>query len=100
MSSSVTQDPTSWRIRLFGRIEVTTPSGQVIHVTSKKTGELLAYLALHPNQEHSREKLADIVWGASEVGDSRVRLRQEILYLRSLLSSTGETTLPLTIARD
>src|SRR5579862_5661720 len=100
MSTETPKESSPWRIRLFGRVEVDTPDGLTVSVPGKKTGELLAYLALHPNRAHSREKLVDLIWGDSEVGDARTRLRQEILKLKSLLASLSNDSFPLLITKD
>jgi DNA-binding SARP family transcriptional activator len=100
MSNTVLNNTGLWRIRLFGSVEVTTPTGDSISVTSKKTGELLACLAVHPGRAHSREKLVDVIWGDSEVGDARARLRQEILSLRSLIAPSDDSGSPFEITKD
>lgn len=73
-----------WSIRVFGSLEVETPSGAVIPVTRRKTGELLAYLSLNQDRSHSRDELIDLIWGDSDVTDARTRLRQELTWIRSL----------------
>ncbi|MCL5935195.1 MAG: response regulator transcription factor, partial [Firmicutes bacterium] len=51
---------------------------------SGKEFELLAFLALHPNEVFSREQIYDRVWGADAAGDSRTvmvhirRLRERL----------------------
>ncbi len=89
-----------WSIRLFGSLEVETPSGSVIPVTRRKTGELLAYLSLNQDRSHSRDELIDRIWGDSEVRDARTRLRQELTWIRSLEGDKpGEPEL-LVVSRD
>ena len=91
-------DPKTWQIRLFGPIEIITPDGKAASVTGKRAGELLAYLALHPNQPQPREKLIELIWGETEVGDARARLRQELQKLRTLFGTSSDS--PLDITRD
>lgn len=100
MSDTKVQVSGRWHIRLLGSLEVVTPCGKSISVTGKKTGELLAFLALHPHRSHTREKLIDLIWGESEVGDARTRLRQEILKLRSILAIPEADSFPLVITKD
>lgn len=102
MIDSPTISPISppWRIRLFGSLQVVSPNGTVIAIPSKKTGELLAFLALHPSRAHSREKLGELIWGDSDVGDTRTRLRQEIAKLRALFEPEAGSAGLVLINRD
>lgn len=92
--------PPHWQIRLFGNVEISTPSGEIVPVTSKKTAELLAYLALNPDRTHTREKLIDLIWGDSEAADPRKRLRQELSKLRSLFRGANAADTPLIVDNE
>lgn len=51
------------RISLFGRQEVWRGSENLPPLATQKTQSLLAYLIIHRNQSHSRQKLATLFWG-------------------------------------
>lgn len=51
------------RISLFGRQEVWRGSESLPPLATQKTQSLLAYLIIHRNQSHSRQKLATLFWG-------------------------------------
>ena len=89
-----------WQIRLFGSLEISTPTGTVVCVTRKKTGELLAFLALNPNRPHTRDILIETIWGDSDIIDARTRLRQEIMRLKALFETCGASSSPLLISRE
>ncbi|WP_157862572.1 hypothetical protein [Nitrosococcus halophilus] len=48
------------RLVLFGGFQVVSCPGAPISIGAKKAKALLAYLALHPRQACSREKLATL----------------------------------------
>jgi non-specific serine/threonine protein kinase len=58
--------------------------GNLIHLPTRKTESLLAYLVLHPDS-HSREKLATLFWGDSSDTAARGSLRKSLNFLRSHL---------------
>jgi len=47
-----------WHIRLFGALEVESPSGVVTSFSGTKAGGVLAYLALNLDKPVKRETLA------------------------------------------
>jgi predicted ATPase/DNA-binding SARP family transcriptional activator len=57
-----------------------------IHLPTRKTESLLAYLVLHPDS-HSREKLATLFWGDSSDTAARGSLRKAINFIRSYLGN-------------
>jgi len=57
---------------------------QSIHLPTRKTDSLLAYLALHP-EEHPREKIAALFWGDSSDDQARTSLRTALAVLRKHL---------------
>jgi DNA-binding SARP family transcriptional activator len=89
-----------WRIQLFGALVVDKPTGERIPLTGKKAGELLAYLALHPDQAHPRERLISLLWGDTDVSNARTRLRQEVLKLRARFDSEAEPSPLLHIVQN
>ena len=51
-----------WRIRLFGGLRLQQQSTTVERFRTRKAAALLAYLALYPHRQHSREELAELLW--------------------------------------
>ncbi len=52
---------------------------------TKKARALLAYLVMNPNQRHSREKMAGLLWGDSGEEQARANLRQTLTAMRHAL---------------
>ncbi len=100
MPAAPSDNRCSWHIRLLGAVEVVSPTGAVFHITRKKPAELLAFLALNTDRSHNRNSLADLIWGDTEVGDARTRLRQEISRLRTLIPSTDAAVSPLQFTQE
>lgn len=69
-------------LRLLGGFHALLPSGREIALANRKDQGLLAYLALNPDQSHSREKLAHLLWGQFDDASARHSLRQALLSLR------------------
>jgi TolB-like protein/DNA-binding SARP family transcriptional activator len=78
------------KLSLLGGMEIVdgTIGGQPL---TRKARALLAYLALHPNQSHSREKLAGIFWGSVPDAQARTNLRQALSTLRRTLAAANGT---------
>jgi DNA-binding SARP family transcriptional activator len=89
-----------WRIQLFGPLVVETPTGKQISLAGRKAGELLAWLAMHPEQAYSREQLISLLWDDADVSNARTRLRQEILNLRTRFASDSDPSPLLRITRN
>ena len=73
------------RLSIFGRFRAADALGNEIPIKSKKARALLAYLALPPGKERSREEVMALLW--SERGDEQARssLRQALSGLRKEL---------------
>ncbi len=73
-------------LTLFGGFRAQLSSGEAVSLPTRKAQGLIAYLALHPGQVHSREKLAAMLW--SETGEEQARhsLRQTLVGLRKSLA--------------
>jgi predicted ATPase/DNA-binding SARP family transcriptional activator len=78
-----------WRIECFGGLRAVSAERTVERFRSQKTGALLAYLAFHREQAHSREILLDMFWQESELPDARRSLRVALSSLRSQLEPPG-----------
>lgn len=72
-----------FKLYLLGPFRVENENGPV-KLTTRKAQLLLAYLALNP-QEHTREKLAALLWGDSPDAQARDSLRTALKQLRQQL---------------
>jgi len=73
-------------IRLLGPPTL-TKTGRPVRLHSAKTLALLAYLVLETDTIHSREKLAELLWGESPEPRARQSLRQALYSLRRVLGA-------------
>jgi DNA-binding SARP family transcriptional activator len=74
-----------------------------IHLPTRKTQGLLAYLALHAGQPHDREKLQGLLWPDAASRQAQASLRQTLFTLRKTLprtSSPALLTTTTTVALD
>ena len=90
MFDSHSDNITPWRIQLFGALVVEKPTGDRVTLSATKAGELLAFLALSPDQAHRRERLISLLWENAETASARTRLRQEILKLRAQFAAEAD----------
>jgi len=75
------------RITLFGGLTVESESMRYQRFPTQKTAALLALLALKPEQTHSREGLASLLWPDALPEAARHNLRQAVAALRKLLGA-------------
>ena len=61
---------------------VCTDPPSALRISSKKGCALLAYVAMRPEQDVSREQLADLLWGDRSTQHARQALRQCLASLR------------------
>jgi len=81
-------EPTSsFKIALFGRVQLSGPDG-LIELTSRKLAALLAYLASTHPTPHTREKLVALLWGRQFETQGRQNLRKA-LFNRVFRRSCG-----------
>ena len=71
-------------LRALGGFELSL-GDRAIALPRKKSRALLTYLALHHDQEQSREKIAGLLWGNSGEEQARASLRQTLTDLRRAL---------------
>ena len=78
-------------IRLLGGFEARVGDAPPATFPTKKARALLAYLALHPGMAHSRDEIADLLWGDRGDEQARGSLRRTLSDLRKVLplSETG-----------
>src|SRR5213593_169780 len=69
-------------LRLFGGFQARFGE-QDLTFPTRKAQALLAYLAVRPEQAHTRSKLATMFWGAAGRDQARQSLRQSLSALRS-----------------
>src|ERR1700722_13248705 len=60
-----------------------------IHLPTRKTQALVAYLALHPGQPHDREKIQGLLWPDAPARQAQASLRQTLFTLRKTLTGTS-----------
>ena len=74
------------RLSLLGGLEIAGNTAAGRQLTRKARG-MLAYLALHPRQPQSRERLVALFWGRAANSQARTNLRQTLSSLRKALAS-------------
>ena len=85
-----------YRLTLLGDFRLCTGNGREIRVPARKAQALLAYLALNPDLFHSRERLADFLWGSREDSRARQNLRKCLAVLRKAVGTDGQPFLIVT----
>jgi TolB-like protein/DNA-binding SARP family transcriptional activator/Tfp pilus assembly protein PilF len=90
-----------FHLRLLGRFALTAGEGDSapIRLSTRKTGALLAYLAMSPDQTASREELAALLWGSCPDQQARQSLRQALASLRKELGDVQVFTADTKMAR-
>lgn len=76
----------SLRLTLLGGLEARLSSGQPLALPPRKTGALLAYLAMPPGRARSREELMARFWSQRSERQARNSLRQALFALRRNLA--------------
>lgn len=79
----------SWRFELLGGVSVRSGSLQLEDLVGKKTGALLALLALTPGRARPREEVIDLLWPEVDFDEARNRFRQLLIRLRRQLEPPG-----------
>lgn len=85
-------------VSLLGGFEARLASGEALALKGRKTQALVAYLALSPGQQRSREELVGLLWGERGEEQARSSLRQSLSELRKALGELDESL--LTADRD
>ncbi|MBB3918328.1 BTAD domain-containing putative transcriptional regulator [Rhizobium fabae] len=78
------------RIRLLGGLDVTSPEGEPIRFSMRKTSLLFAALVLAGRRGHRREPLAEAFWPGRGDAQARNSLRQALVDIRRSFPSGGE----------
>ena len=85
-------------LRVLGGFALTAKDGGGLALPTKKDRLLLAFLALHPGQPQTREKLYGLLWAGRGEEQARGSLRQSLASLREVFHTAGID--PLTINRE
>lgn len=74
-----------YKLTLFGGFHLADAQGQPLLPSSRKAKALLAWLALTPDRQHPREKIAALLWPDSDEAQARHSLRQALVELHRCL---------------
>src|ERR1051326_3538507 len=78
-----------WRIELLGGLRVDGSDQSIVRFRTRKTAQLLAYLAYHSSRSHPREELMDLLWPESDTEAAHTNLRVALNSLRRQLEPPG-----------
>ena len=81
-----------WRIQMLGGLAARQGEQTVDRFRTRKGGEMLAALALHPNRALTREELLTLLWPEEEPEVGRNRLRVELAALKRQFQDQGQAT--------
>lgn len=84
---------TELNLQVLGAFRVNDAGGREIRIASRKGRALLAYLALRPNESHSRERLASLLWEDADEELARTSLRQALAAVRKSLPKGAQSAL-------
>ncbi len=84
-----------WTVRLLGAVVAESGGERLSHWPTRATAALLARLALHPDRDHPREELVELLWPGVALEVGRNRLRQALSALRSLLEPRDPLSAPV-----
>ena len=77
------------QIRLLGGQDLRGPDAQALHLPTRKSWALLAYLLHSGGRAIPREEIATLLWARSGEDQARASLRQELAVLRKALDVAG-----------
>lgn len=78
-----------WQVQVLGRLRATRGSRSIDRFPTRKTGALLAFLALEPGRPRARELLLETFWPDSSADAGRNSLSQALSGLRRTLEGPG-----------
>lgn len=84
---------TELTLQVLGAFHVRDARGGEIRIASRKGRALLAYLALRPDESHSRDRLANLLWEDADEELARTSLRQALAALRKALPGNAQAAL-------
>src|SRR5262249_57310984 len=74
-------------LRLFGGFQARHGDERGLAFSTRKAQALLAYLAVRPEQDCTRNKLAGMLWGSAGKEQARQSLRQSLSAIRRILAT-------------
>src|SRR5690606_11128038 len=80
-------------LQMLGAYRVHAADGGELRIASRKGRALLAYLALRPDETHSRDRLANLLWEDADEELARTSLRQALAALRKSLPAGAQAAL-------
>jgi DNA-binding SARP family transcriptional activator len=84
--------PAPLRLTLLGGFELVSAAGPLVFPT-RKADAVIAYLALPRGRHHSRDALATLLWGDSEIDQARLNFRQCLFQIRKTLGELADHVL-------
>ena len=75
------------QIGLFGNLRITLAGRPLTTINTNRLQSLIAYLILHGDSPQPRERLAFLLWPASNESQARTNLRQLLHHLKRALPS-------------
>lgn len=75
------------RVYLFGKLRIERGDQVLAGIHARRVQELLVYLLLFQDHPHTRERLADVLWGEGTSMQVRKGLRQALWKLQSVLGT-------------
>ena len=72
----------SWRLHINGSFALHDCAGRLVTPHGRKARAILAYLAVHPDDRVSRERLIELLWPDRGESQARGSLRQCLLEIR------------------
>ena len=79
-----------YRVEMLGGLQVRHDDRLVTRFRTRKTGELLAYLACDPTRMHPREMLVELLFSELDPSARLGNLSKSVSFLRSQFETTGE----------
>ncbi len=80
------------QISLLGDQRLTLDGGSLVGSIARRSVEIIAYLALHPNEPQPRAQIAAALWPDSTDAQALTNLRRELHHLRAVLGADSAIT--------
>lgn len=89
LEQAVLEAKNSIKATLFGEFKIEASNGEIVVLTNRRAGHLLAVLCLETDHVIDREALAKLLWPDRFLAQAKASLRQCLLDLRRTLESHG-----------
>jgi DNA-binding SARP family transcriptional activator len=83
-----------WKVIMFGKFNIDRNGKRMLGIETHRVQELFSFLLLFRDHQHSREQLAETLWGDLPAGKSRKCLRQALWRLQLALKSVKNLSEP------